>query len=162
MPNITGLRRLWKWLLASSLLGALVWLVLTLGLDATNSGFSDRHVVQDTAKFRQVARLAQQMIQEGENGVTGEPPLRRITSFHAFFDYVALLHPEAVAHVDDANPFPGLLAEGTYGHPHGPISSPDELLFWSDTIHQKNVGAVQMRLTAGGVVRDLLPAAGGR
>ena len=112
-----------------------------------------RRYIDESTRFRQLGLVAAEMVRDRSPGVvTGNDGRPYIESFSVFFAYVQTKHPEWASKVDDANPFPGLLPGHAYVSAPGKVLSADDLIFWSKTEHDMNVGTIRMQLSAGGVV----------
>lgn len=100
--------------------------------------------------FGTLRQLAMQMIEEGGTGVTRTSGGAHIDSYDDFFDYVKRHRPELVATPDAPNPFPGILNGASYEHLRGTPASQDDLLLWSDQVHDRPFGKVQLGITCEG------------
>lgn len=137
------------------IIGALCVLFLLIGLYAIDQLHGYKRF-KETTQFRELGQLAFRMIQDRAPGVVDDGEIAYISSFDAFFDYVAKTQPNVVSARDAPNPFPGILPLKSYGRMASGASKPDDLLFWSDTVFHQPVGDIQMRMHCTGLVESSL------
>jgi hypothetical protein len=147
-------RRFWRRLIVAALgvLGLVgLFVIVTLVKQSRSRAYFNA-----AANMRELNGYAQDMIVEEVPGTALAGRERFVTSFDAFYDYVARRRPELVSRRDAPNPFPGLLTGRRYARPSGPLSGPDDLLIWDEEVHHRTIGDAQFRNTAGGRSYDLL------
>src|SRR5579862_3519494 len=74
------------------------------------------------AIYYDLGALAREMIDKGGPDIADSDHGKFITSYTAFYDYVAKQRPDAVANVNAPNPFPGILPERSYARPSGKLT----------------------------------------
>jgi hypothetical protein len=102
--------------------------------------------------FRDLGELAVAMVNERAKGVSSGSDVAFISSFDAFYEYVAARRPDLVGARSANNPFPGALPGEDYGRLERGAAGETDLLLWSRTTHSRPIGDVQLRLTCAGEV----------